>query len=316
MIIKIVMIGIVITIVSSIFLDKNFFNDAIDSIRNILEPPEIDPMPSAMKMLVEREKGFEYLDAWINTLDQMQYTEQPYCYSHLPATTIESREEDISIILSTTQQDSFQIRMSQKGAAVSREITINKPLCLIAQPTRSATNNREARDILENFREAFYSNDEQKKQECLNNPENCALLLSNPGRISTQYATNDGFYAQLMINSMEIKDKRTSFSLSYYVLKNEESHEVFNFNSGRLSDAGYLLFKLSDYVCIMPLASTSNYCEPWLWSNSRATGDVRLLRRSCFFERGLEEPTQELQRIPECDLTKKPEQETKQETDE
>jgi hypothetical protein len=300
-ILKLIIIVIVITIIANIFLDKNFFTDAIDSVRNILKPPEIDPMPSTTRMMVQREKGFDYLSGWVDTLHMMTSSDEEYCYKHLPATSRDSREEELSVVFSTQEEDSFKIKLTQKGAAVSREITINSPLCLIAQPKRSATNNADARKILENFRDAFHSNDEAKIRACINNPESCALILTKPSQISSQYSTYEAFRSEFTINSHAVRDKRTSFTLNYQITQNGENKNIFNVNSGILSDAGYLLFKISaNHVCIMPIANSGHSCEPWYLPSNRNAGEIQLLRRSCFFKRGSFEPTDELMRLPEC----------------
>ena len=311
LLIKIIFAGIILTIIANMIFDPNYFHDAADFINNLFEPPEADPLHQTTRMLTERENAFEYLEKWVDAFDAMKHSEHEYCYMQINATTRESREADLAVLFFTEEPNSFNIRLAQQGATVSRHITIDSPLCLIAQPNKPETN--QAGEILSNFRNAFYSNNQNEINNCLNNPKQCTMQFSNPSFYSNEYTNYESFHAEFQLNSEQRADRRTSFSIRYRIIQNNEPNIILDGHSGILSDAGYLLFKIKDNYCIMPLANSWRRCEPFLIGNSRSAGDINILRRVCFFESSLE-PNQALKNIPECKPTESNEEETEQDT--
>ena len=296
LIVKLILAGLIITLVASTILNKNFYYDALDFIENMFEPPEIDPMPSHTRMMVERENTISQLQLWVETFNSMQISNEPYCYARLPETTRASRDEELAIIFNTNTQDTFDLRVSQKGASVTRHVTINTPLCLIAELRGSEFGN--ARNTLSNFDDAFVKYNQQNINNCLNNPSLCALIVPEIKSLSNKYAVHEEFSAEFRLNAEDIANRRTSFSFNYFVTNIQgEIEEIISSSSGKLSDAGFLLFKIQDNICIMPLAQQSVF--RLTSGGTRKTDELNILRRSTFFNRDFT-LKEELKRIPEC----------------
>lgn len=321
LVVKLIFIALIITVAVSTIFNKNFYYDALDFIENLFQPPEVDPLPSTTQTLIARERGLAYLASWVEAFERMSNSDKKYCYELIPATTRESREHNLAIRFSSSEENSFRISLSgEGGAALSKPIQINSPFCLIAQPRSSES--EEAGEILENFREAFYSGDEEKRDFCIDNPEQCALIFSKPETLSDDYTNYQNFQVNFLINAPDRADRRNSFYLRYFlydassleideetlaqdVIPEQGSEIVFDASSGRLTDGGFLLFKIGNNLCIMPLASTTRSCETLIGSNDRNAGDISLLRRSCFFESSSNnfKPNQKLLEIPRCGAT-------------
>ena len=296
---QIILIIIIIAIFASTVLNRQFYYDTIDFIQNLFEPPEVDPLPPSTRMLIEREKGFEYLQEWVNKMDSVMLTEQDYCYKEMNSTSTDSRRQEIAIIFTAEKEDSFNIKLQQKGATLSISKEINTPLCLIAG--LSGSEFRSAEDTLRNFRRAFVDFNQQEIQKCLDNPSSCALMMSEIKTMSRTYNSYDYFKAEFQINSEERRAPTDSFAFTYQVSNAQgNTEEVMSLTTGKQSEAGYLIFKIKENICIMPMAQSS-----WIHYNigksTRSAGDLEILQRRAFYT-GSFEKRESLIRLPECEI--------------
>jgi len=161
--------------------------------------------------------------------------------------------------------------------------------------------NPDATRILKNFLDAFYENDETKIQFCVDNPEKCAMIFSKPETFSNNYKDYD-FRVNIEINDLDKKAKKNSLSLTYFLRKEQNTIEIFDLSLKKLShEANYILFKLNNNICIMPLVKSQNSCTYILGGISSPDDDLQLLRRGCFYKN--EEPNEKLLRLQKCAIT-------------
>lgn len=294
LILKIFAAVLLIFLVFYAVLDRQMYYDAVDFIRNLYEVPEVDPTYQTQRILIAREKGLEDLSNWIDAFEKMKQSSQDYCYLEMPATTEEFRREKLSIEFITTEPDSFKISLSQQNAAVSRSVQINAPFCMIVQPKNQDTGIK----ILDSFEKAFIK--DNKPEDCVTKPESCALIFSKPETIQKDLTQPQSFSAKLTIQDQD-RESRESLSLKYEVNKEGQNINIIDMYSTRITEAGYILMKLGENICIMPLIITVTACN--FFKNHRSDRNeygVYLFKRSCFYNNN-GQPNENLNKIPKCE---------------
>ncbi len=299
-IVTIIVLITLLWVIASIFLDKNFYDDAIDSINRIWEPPDVDGDLGQQELRIIRQKAINYAAEWIDLFHAVEASEESYCYAKIPALDREIREESFSLEFKSTQEGSFDIELTQEGLMSTIPETINKDLCMIIEPRGR---NRGDIDMLTNFLDAFYEDDRDNIQNCLNDPSQCSLVFSKPEQAFEKVDVSPhSFNAIFKINSEEVRDSRNSIEIIYDITKTQGDNPTILANEElRISDTDFILFKMEDSICIMPLSRSQDNCRNWgiFGGDSNREGGFNYLRRGCFFDRSFE-PNEKLLTIPEC----------------
>ena len=291
-------------IIMNIFLDKNFIDDTLDFLDNIWEV-DVDSDTQRMNRIIIRQEAISYTAEWIDTFNAMMNTNEEYCYSRMPSTNRDFREESFTLAFTSTEKDSFNIELKQNSLMATVPETINAPLCIIAEPQRS----KRETEIIKNFQEAFYDQNQNAKTNCLNNPSQCAWIFSQPQTALKEINEEpESFFVKFELNSESVREKRESFSLEYTITpRGQEPTQIIN-SDVKLSDSDYLLFKMKDSICIMPLSRSQGSCTyfPIIGGgHANRIGNLNILRRGCFLESSRNDfvPNQKLLEIPPCGAT-------------